>query len=92
MAATILCPKCRALGLTTDCADRLTMHPDDEEYELEVTMRFAVPVTSSLDLDPVEMATRMREKWINDEGLLKDVLDDAVDEDYDLTVRPVFYQ
>ncbi len=87
------CPKCRSLGLPTDCADRLThgqdLVNDDDSYELEVTLTFAVPVTSTLVLDPHQMATHMRETWINEESQLQEVLAESVFGDYDLQVKPV---
>ena len=63
---------------------------ENDEYELEVTLRFAVPVTSTSLADPHEMATHMRETWINEESQLQDVLTESVFGDYDLQVRPVF--
>lgn len=83
-----VCPKCRALGLDHDCADQLVMHPQDTQYALEVTVRFIAPVTSSRPLDPVEMATYMREQWLMDEAQLADVLVEALDGDFDLDVAP----
>jgi hypothetical protein len=68
------------------------MNPEDE-YELEVTMTFAVPVTSTLPMDPHEMATHMRDTWSTDDDALKRVLEDAADGvngDIDLQVKPVF--
>ncbi len=62
---------------------------DPEDYELEVTLTFAVPVTSTLPYDPHEMATHMRETWANEESQLQDVLAASVFGDYDLQVRPV---
>lgn len=62
---------------------------EDETFELEVTLTFAVPVTSSLPLGPHEMATHMRETWINEETVLQDVLLECVNQDFDLQVRPV---
>jgi hypothetical protein len=62
---------------------------DDDTYELEVTVTFAVPVPSSLPLDPHQMATHMRETWINEEKELLVVLTEGVFGDYDLQVRPV---
>jgi hypothetical protein len=90
----IRCPKCRAVGSDTDCTDQLhvDMNPEDE-YELEVTMTFAVPVTSTLPMDPHEMATHMRDTWSTDDDALKRVLEDAADGvngDIDLQVKPVF--
>jgi hypothetical protein len=94
----IRCPKCRTLGLDTDCTERMIHdHKDksmilgeNDDYELEVTLTFAVPVTSSLTADPHQMATHMRETWINEETQLQDVLAECVFGDYDLQVRPVF--
>jgi hypothetical protein len=86
----ILCPKCRTLGLTHDCSDTLLVSSDDE-YELEVTLTFSVPVTSTLAMGPHEMATHYRETWLSeDPDQLKNVLIDVVDDDYDLQVKPVF--
>lgn len=88
------CPKCRALGLDTDCADRLIHGQDSmsqsDGFELEVTLTFTVPVTSSLPLDPHQMATHMRETWINEESQLQEVLLESVFGDYDLEVKPTF--
>lgn len=93
-----LCPKCRSLGLDSDCTDRLkhahrqsvmTGEYDEGTVELEVTFSFLAPITSSLDLDPVQMATHMREHWIEEPGRLERVLQDALTEDFDLAVRPV---
>jgi hypothetical protein len=94
----VYCPKCRALGLPFDCTDRLThgyqeqdmsIGPDDD-YELEVTLRFCVPVSSTLPIDPHEMAGRLRETWISEETQLQDALLECVNGDFDLQVRPVF--
>jgi hypothetical protein len=63
---------------------------DDDTYELEVTVTFAVPVSSSLPLDPHEMATHMRETWLNGDPEFKNVLLDATDGDFDLQVKPAF--
>lgn len=62
-----------------------------DEYELEVTMRFNVPVTSSQPLDPIEMATHMRERWINNDEELVAALDEAASGEFDLEVKPTFY-
>jgi hypothetical protein len=62
---------------------------DEDTYELEVTLTFAVPVTSTLPYDPHEMATHMRETWMSEESQLQDVLAEVVWRDYDLTVKPV---
>lgn len=93
-----LCPKCRALGLDTDCSDRLThAHKqdfmsgdpyDDGSLELEVTVSFMAPITSSLELDPVQMATHMRELWIDEPTKLEKVVQEALNDDFDLNVRP----
>lgn len=93
-----LCPKCRALGLETDCTDRMihahakqrSMNGEDLDYRLEVTVVFDVPVTSTLPLDPFEMATRMRETWMDDDIEFTKLLADVPDLDYDLRVVPVF--
>lgn len=93
-----LCPKCRSLGLSTDCSERLlhakkknTMIRDYDEgvVEMEVTVSFMAPVTSSLDRDPSQMATYMRETWIEEPGALGKVITDALDDDYDVSVKPV---
>ena len=93
-----LCPKCRSLGLRTDCSDRLRhankqagMNDpyDDTTLEMEVTVSFMAPITSSLDLDPVQMATHMREMWIDEPTKLEKVVQEALNEDFDLSVRPV---
>lgn len=63
---------------------------ENDDYELEVTLTFAVPVSSSVLADPHEMATHMRETWMNEESQLQDVLMESVFGDYDLQVRPVF--
>lgn len=91
-----LCPKCRALGLSTDCTERLnhevsTVNYEGDDYELEVTVTFAVPVTSTLPYGPHEMATHMREQWISEEADLQDVVRDYVKGEFDLQVKPVFY-
>jgi hypothetical protein len=68
----------------------VTINPDDE-YELEVTLTFAVPVSSTLPMDPHEMATHMRDTWMSDEGEFAKVLTEANDGmygDLDLQVRP----
>ena len=88
------CPKCRSLGLGTDCADRLihgkSAVNEDDPFELEVTLTFAVPVNSTLVLDPHEMATHVRETWMNEDANFQNVLIDAVNGDYDLQVKPKF--
>jgi hypothetical protein len=94
----IRCPKCRTLGLGTDCTERMIhdhlaagMSPsENDDYELEVTLTFAVPVSSTVLADPHQMATHMRETWINEDSQLQDVLAESVFGDYDLQVRPVF--
>lgn len=104
----IACPKCRSLGLPTDCADQLkhehraptgenvTRATDgsDDGYWLEVTVRFVVPLSSTLDLDPHQMATHMRDIWTTDDPpVFASVLADANDGmfgDVDIEVRPVF--
>lgn len=63
--------------------------PDNDGIELEVTLTFAVPVTSTLVKDPHEMATHMRETWMSEESQLQDVLAESVFGDYDLQVKPV---
>ncbi len=88
---TILCPKCRALGLTTDCTDQLSVDDmADDDYVLEVTFTFEVPVTSTLVKDPHEMAVHMQESWMNDDAQMREVLNEAVETEYDLAVKPVF--
>ena len=66
----------------------------DDDYELDVQLRFAVPVTADLDLDPGEMAAYMRERWLSDEqelhGLIKVLTQAALDQDVDVVVRPAF--
>ncbi len=63
---------------------------DDVETLLEVTVRFTAPITSALDLDPHQMATHMRETWINDDLAFATVLGEMVQNgDYDLEVKPV---
>ena len=47
-------------------------------------------MTSTVLADPHQMATHMRETWINEESQLQDVLAESVFGDYDLQVRPVF--
>lgn len=93
-----LCPKCRVLGLDTDCSDRLryankqagmNSEYDDGTVEMEVTLSFLAPVTSSLDLDPAQMATHMREQWIEEPTKFERILQEALNEDYDLSVRPI---
>jgi hypothetical protein len=64
---------------------------EPETYELDVTLTFAVPVTSSLDLDPHQMATHMLETWSNDPTLLLEVVKDAMYEDFDLKVAPALF-
>jgi hypothetical protein len=94
----VRCPKCRTLGLDTDCTERMIhehkadgMIPsENDDYELEVTLTFAVPVNSSVLADPHQMATHMRETWMSEETQLQDVLAESVFGDYDLQVRPVF--
>lgn len=63
---------------------------DDDTFELEVTMTFAVPVPCTHDLDPHQMATHLREQLLAEEAQLKTLLIDAVDDDFDLRVRPAF--
>lgn len=63
--------------------------PPEDDYDMEVTVRFAVPVTSRLDLDPHQMATHMRERWIEEPSTFVDVIADALSDDFDLQVRPV---
>lgn len=94
---SILCPRCRALGLETDCSEQLghahkdTAMNETDSYELEVTLTFPVPVTSTLPLDPHEMATHVRERWINEDLELAQVVARAIDEEsFDLQVRPAF--
>jgi hypothetical protein len=92
------CPKCRSLGLDTDCADRLTHGKnavnDDDPFELEVTLTFAVPVSSSLVLaDPHEAWPRTcARRWMTEESqACRTSCIDAVNGDYgdyDLQVRP----
>jgi hypothetical protein len=107
-SARITCPKCRSLGLPTDCADQLrheartptgenvTRATDgsDDDYWLEVTVRFVAPVSSTLDLDPHQMATHMRDIWSTDDpplfGRLLADADDGMFGDVDIEVRPVF--
>ncbi len=62
----------------------------NEDYELDVTFTFTVPVTSSLPLDPHEMATHMRETWMSDDAAFTTVLTEAVESEYDLQVMPTF--
>jgi hemerythrin superfamily protein len=93
----VLCPKCRALGLHTDCTEQLKdagtrMKPTEAPYELEVTLRFSVAVTSTLTYDPTEMAMHMRDRWADDEKELEGVVTEGLWGEYDLQVRPAFYQ
>jgi hypothetical protein len=91
----VRCPKCRVLGLSDDCAERLvhdkaaSVSPNDE-YELEVTVTFAVPVTSSLALEPQQMAAHMRVLWMSDDIAFAHLMNELAVFDYEVQVRPVF--
>ncbi len=98
-----LCPKCRELGLETDCSDRLNhgeqdgvpaVRPetdDPDNYDIEVTLRFPIPRMWDYDADPHEVSTHLRETWLDDPVQFRKVLTEAAEsEDFDLVVRPVF--
>lgn len=97
MGSSARCPKCRALGLSTDCTDRInhanprerTMNSfeDDERQELQVTISFPVPIFSDPTMGIREHATAMRDRWIEDPGELLELIRDVGD-DYDLQVKP----
>lgn len=99
MSATYRCPKCRDLGLSADCSERL-MHGrkgnivrelDDDNFEMEVTLRFAVPVAYTAADDPHRQAQVMRERWVEEPDQLVKFIGEALADDFDLTVVPVQY-
>lgn len=67
-----LCPKCRALGLSTDCSDRLrhertpvSGYDQDEYAELHVTISFGVLV--AVDEEPLrQKALALHDDWTED--------------------------
>lgn len=91
-----VCPKCRAEGLDTDCADRLTPKgrrlSDEQPYYYEVTFTFPVTPPPTDDIaDPIEHANRQRERWLEDPATLINLLvDAAIDEDFQFRVTPIF--
>ncbi len=90
----ILCPKCRAEGRTTDCINEIGRHvrltTEDRIADMDILVRFAVPVPLDPDEDPQELAGRLLEAWLEDPQLLLAALTERMqDEDYSLTVRPV---
>lgn len=89
-----VCPKCRAQGLSTDCADRLLPKRQgtmDEQYELEVTFTFPTLGPIGAGTEANTTATDLRERWLEDPNLLVGALCDAVfDEDFSLRITPVF--
>lgn len=95
-ARPAVCPKCRTLGLATDCSESIghvrkarTMSGDyGTEPELIVTITFAIPVPTGEEDHLRETATRLHDEWINDPESLIDALREA-SEDYDLQVKPL---
>lgn len=63
----------------------------EDGMALEVTYTFTVPVLSTLPMEPTEMASHMREEWMNDDSALLGLLSESVDSDFDMKVQPVFY-
>jgi hypothetical protein len=62
---------------------------EPEGTELEVTIRFLTPITSTLDLDPQQMATHFFEMWMADPTTLSDVVTEALGDDFELEVHPI---
>jgi hypothetical protein len=99
MTTDYRCPKCRNLGLSTDCSERLTharkgntvRELDDDNFEMEVTLRFAVPVAYTSADDPHRQAQVMREGWVEEPDQLVTFIAEALADDFDLTVVPVEY-
>lgn len=104
MTAAIVCPRCRAEGLSTDCADQITDQKeqdditvrdsndsDQDRYDLDVTYRFTVNVAEVLAIGPHDAAQRFREQLLDNEDVLADALLAGLNgEEYDIQVRPVF--
>lgn len=86
----IICPRCRELGLGTDCAERLLVH-DSDDYQLQVTVTFEIPAPAGPDLDPHEMAAHTRERFLSDLDVSSALQQAVADDDYQLNIRPVFY-
>lgn len=92
------CPKCRAEGADTDCLDQLAdrykvkhdVYLTEDQYTLEVTFRFDLPVDADLAPGPHDAATRLWELLAGDEGELRRALELATSTEFDLNVRPVF--
>lgn len=90
----IHCPKCRALGLDTDCTDSIpyarrknSMNPyGDDGDELLVTVSFAVPVSGEDREYMRDHATRFRDELTDDPQQLLDLIRGL--DDYDLQVKP----
>ncbi len=59
----------------------------DETTELLVTLSFPVPVTR-VDGGARELATQLRERWLEEPEQLSAVLDVALGDEYDLQVQP----
>lgn len=94
----ILCPKCRALGSTTDCTDSIkharrsrgnpVSDAFDDEPELIVTLTFAVPGHGDDEELLREKATRLHDEWLNDPEDLIEAFR-IVGDDFDLQVKPL---
>ncbi len=87
----IHCPKCRALGLTTDCLDQIGHAVSSENIvDIDISVRFAVTETLQDGQSPQEAATRLWEMYLSKPWLLVAALDEAVGaEEFSLVVRPI---
>ncbi len=64
------------------------MSDADEDLELEVTLTFPVPINSTLGYEPREMATHMRDRWVEDPEELLEVVANGISDEYLLQVKP----
>jgi hypothetical protein len=87
-----LCPKCRQLGYRNDCSE-LLLHgqglrvmDDDDVTEMRVTVTFPVTVNTSDDVGPRELATQLRDRWVDEPETLRPIIDQALVDEYDFTV------
>ncbi len=60
---------------------------DENTTEVMVTVSFPLAINIPDDLGRRELATALRERWIDEPETLHTVVEDALHDDYDVSVR-----
>lgn len=80
-----LCPRCRAEGLSHDCAQ------PQQNFELHATLTFPVPLYAYGMHSGNDLARELNEQFMDDPKKLRQCLQDVMEQgEYDITVQPVF--